>query len=208
MQCWKISYYLSQFQYSILCAIGKMKTDTFTKFGPKIGPIYLPSINNLPWFWGNWCKIFRENRLLNCDPFIYQNLGLRRGHLFTRGVKMGPYFAAHPQYLLSSEYLPGFLHILYKTCKTNSIYFLKPKLNHLKLIIVFLIQKWKPDGRDNGIYWIHPCVNTASSDSIEMYHAIFCMSATMSNTSNLTGTITHSCRQKRGVSRLTAGGER
>ena len=42
------------------------------------------------------------------DPFIYQNLGLRRGHSFTRGVKMGPFSVAHPKYLLSPD-----LFILY-----------------------------------------------------------------------------------------------
>ena len=38
-----------------------------TKFGPKIGPIYLPAIKNLPRFWE-----FHENRPIekNNDPFI------------------------------------------------------------------------------------------------------------------------------------------
>ena len=45
--------------------------------------------------------------------FIYQNLGLRRGHSFTRGVEMGPYSVAHPQYLLSPEYPCNHAYIQY-----------------------------------------------------------------------------------------------
>ena len=59
---------------------------------------------NLPKL-GRFFRKFRENRLLkrrkNDDTFIYQNLDLRRGNSFTRGVRMGPYSVAHPQYLLS-----------------------------------------------------------------------------------------------------------
>ena len=87
-------------------------------FDPNFDP-YLPKIKNLPRFREMFAKFisnlpkcwrffrkFRENRLLKkiYDPLIYQNFGLRRGHSFTRGERMGPYSAAHHQYLLSPEY--------------------------------------------------------------------------------------------------------
>ena len=53
----------------------------------------------------NFAKIVYWKK--NDGPFIYQNLGLRRAHSFTRGVKIGPYSVARPQYLfLSPEYPP------------------------------------------------------------------------------------------------------
>ena len=58
---------------------------------PKLDP--LSAIKIVPWFsdflkMGYWFFVV--------DPFIYQNLGLRRDHSFTRGVKMGPFLVAHP----------------------------------------------------------------------------------------------------------------
>ena len=56
----------------------------------------------------------RENEVThNHDYYIYKKTDLfenfaKRGHqiITIRGVKMGRYSAAHPQYLLSSEYRP------------------------------------------------------------------------------------------------------
>ena len=62
-------------------------------------PIHLPNFDpKLEPYIYQKSKICLENRLLkkNYDPFIYQNQGLRRGHSFTRGVKMGPYSPPFP----------------------------------------------------------------------------------------------------------------
>ena len=80
--------------------LGKWKlSHTFTKFWPKIGPIHLPAIKNLPRFWEhfanfmlNFPKLWRFFFSKICywkkwRPIDLPNLGLRRGHSFTRVKK-------------------------------------------------------------------------------------------------------------------------
>ena len=52
-------------------------------------------------FFENSAKIDNWKKL---RPICLPTFRFDRGHSFTRGVKIGPYFAAHPQYLLSPEY--------------------------------------------------------------------------------------------------------
>ena len=126
--------------------LGKWKlTHTFTKFWPKIGPIHLPKIKNLPRFWEFLAKFvlhfrkcwrffrkFRENRLLKkiTTHWFTKIKVWEGGHSFTRGVKMGPYSAAHPNtpFYLSSppgrptEVRPCLFTASSKTVLTNVFY--------------------------------------------------------------------------------------
>ena len=72
--------------------LGKLKlADTFTQFGPKIRPVHIY----------RRLKICPDFEIFSSSKFRFE-----KGHPFIRGVKMRPYFAAHPQYLLSPEYHP------------------------------------------------------------------------------------------------------
>ena len=103
--------------------LGKWKLiHPFTKFWPKIWFMYLPVFKNLRRFW-KCCAKFMWNLPSFWEIFFskiskklgywkviwpnyLQTLGLRRGHSFTRRVKMGPILAARPQYLLTTECPP------------------------------------------------------------------------------------------------------
>ena len=62
---------------------------------------------NLPTFGRFFFSKIRENMLMkkNNDPFIYQSLGWWGLNSFTRVVKIGPFFAAHPLSHLSTRHI-------------------------------------------------------------------------------------------------------
>jgi hypothetical protein len=72
----------------------------------KNGPMYLPLSQNFLPFRKKFTKI-GEIAAKNCtflvDPYIYHIWLWKGGHWFTRGVKRGPMFAAHPRNLFSTE---------------------------------------------------------------------------------------------------------